>query len=218
MTKPYHEDHLKTLTDIRSIMERSTRFISLSGLSGVGAGLCALIGASIAFYYIGKEPFAGHQLYYETTKTSYRWGMSFYQFFLLDGALVLISALTCGIFFTTRKAKRKGQKIWDRLTLRLLVNLAIPLFAGGIFCYALFTYRVIGLIAPATLIFYGLSLVNASKYTLRDLKYLGLLEIGLGLIALFNVGYGLEFWTLGFGVLHIVYGAYMWWKYERGEG
>ncbi|MEM9884960.1 MAG: hypothetical protein AAF849_03645 [Bacteroidota bacterium] len=215
MTKPYHEDHLKTLTDIRSIMERSTRFISLSGLSGVGAGLCALIGAAVAFYYIGKTPFEGHQLYYESTKTSYRWGMSFYQFFLLDGALVLISALACGIFFTTRKAQQKGQKIWDRLTLRLLVNLAIPLLTGAVFCYALFEYRVIGLIAPATLIFYGLSLVNASKYTLRDLKYLGLLEIGLGLLALFNVGYGLEFWTLGFGVLHIVYGTYMWWKYER---
>ncbi|MEL6718582.1 MAG: hypothetical protein AAFO82_02775 [Bacteroidota bacterium] len=215
MTKPYHEDHLKTLTDIRSIMERSTRFISLSGLSGVGAGLCALIGASIAFYYIGKEPFAGQQLYYETRTGSYRWGIGFYQFFLLDGALVLLSALGCGIFFTTRKAKRKGQKIWDRLTLRLLINLAIPLFTGALFCYALFTYKVIGLIAPSTLIFYGLALVNASKYTLRDLKFLGVLEIGLGLIALFNLGYGLEVWTIGFGVLHIVYGAYMWWKYER---
>lgn len=215
MTKLHQENHLKTLTDIRSIMERSTRFISLSGLSGVGAGLCALIGAAFAFYYIGKEPFAGRQLYYELTNENYPWGLNFYQFFLLDGALVLISALSCGIFFTTRKARQKGQKIWDKLTLRLLINLAIPLFTGAIFCYALYQYKVIGLIAPATLIFYGLGLVNASKYTLRDLKYLGLLEIGLGLIALFNLGYGLEFWTIGFGLLHIAYGFYMWWKYER---
>ncbi|MEM8524051.1 MAG: hypothetical protein AAGG68_05390 [Bacteroidota bacterium] len=215
MTKPYHEDHLKTLTDIRSIMERSTRFISLSGLSGVGAGLCALIGAAVAFYYIGKQPFAGQQLYYETGRDAYRWGMDFYQFFLLDGFLVLVGALACGIFFTTQKARKKGQKVWDKLTLRLLVNLAIPLFTGAIFCYALYEYKVVGLIAPATLIFYGLALVNASKYTLRDLKYLGLIEIGIGLLALFNLGYGLEFWTIGFGILHIGYGFYMWWKYEK---
>src|SRR4030095_704001 len=34
-----------TLHDIKSIMERSSRFISLSGWSGVAAGICALAGA-----------------------------------------------------------------------------------------------------------------------------------------------------------------------------
>ncbi|MEN0050419.1 MAG: hypothetical protein AAF806_25365 [Bacteroidota bacterium] len=215
MTKPYHEDHLKTLTDIRSIMERSTRFISLSGLSGVAVGICAMIGAAVAFYYIEKNPFGGEQLYFETARETQRWGLKFYQFFFLDAVLVLFTSIICGIYFTTRKARKKGQKVWDKLTWRLLVNLAIPLFAGAIFCYALYEYKVAGLIAPSTLIFYGLALVNASKYTLRDLKFLGLLEIGIGLIALFNLGFGLEFWTIGFGLLHIGYGFYMWWKYER---
>lgn len=215
MTKIHHQESLQALSDIRTMMERSTRFISLSGLSGVSAGLCALIGASVAFYYLGKTPFAGEQYYYETLQGSPRWAIPWQQFFLLNGALILTSAIAAAIFFTTRRARQKGQKIWDRLTWRLLVNLGIPLFAGAIFCFALYQQSIIGFVAPATLIFYGLALVNASKYSLRDLKFLGLLEMLLGCLGLFYIGFGLELWTIGFGILHIIYGSYMWWKYER---
>ena len=146
-----------------------------------------------------------------------KWGMGYLKFFFLDAALVLIFAISFGIFFTTRKAKKKGQKIWDKLSQRLLINLLIPLVAGGIFCLALLKHGMFSLVAPATLIFYGLALVNASKYTLTDIHYLGLIEIVLGLIALFYIGYGLEFWAIGFGVLHIVYGLMMYFKYETEE-
>jgi hypothetical protein len=70
------------------------------------------------------------------------------------------------------------------------------------------------LVAPATLIFYGLALVNAERYTLTDIKYLGYCQIGLGLISLFFLGWGLVAWTFGFGVLHIVYGLIMHKKYK----
>ena len=42
------EEQLQNLAEIRSLMERSSRFISLSGLSGVGAGVCALVGSAAA--------------------------------------------------------------------------------------------------------------------------------------------------------------------------
>ena len=119
------------------------------------------------------------------------------------------------LFFTTHKARRKGQAIWGPLTRRLLFNLALPLLAGGIFCLALFYHGQVGLIAPATLVFYGLALVNASKYTLDDIRHLGIAEIALGLAALFLLGNGLEFWAIGFGVLHILYGTLLYFKYER---
>jgi len=208
---------INDLREIRSLMERSSRFISLSGLSGVAAGICALIGAAAVFVYLGITPFAHQKLYYVTTAYYSKWGLSYLQFFFLDAVLVLIFAISFGIFFTTRKAKKKGQKIWDKLSQRLLINLLIPLVAGGIFCLALLKHGMFGLVAPATLIFYGLALVNASKYTLTDIHYLGLLEILLGLIALFNIGYGLEFWAIGFGVLHIIYGLMMYFKYETEE-
>jgi hypothetical protein len=215
MTKRHHEDHLQALNDIRSMMQRSTRFMSLSGLSGISAGICALIGAGVAFYYLGKVPFAGEQLYYERLAGSPRWGINWIEFSVWAGSIVLIAALSFAIFFTTRQARKKGQQIWDQTTWRMLVNLSIPLVIGAIFCLVFYLRGDIGLVAPATLVFYGLGLVNASKYSLRDLKFLGLLECGLGCIGLFYVGYGLELWAIGFGVLHIAYGTYMWWKYER---
>ncbi|MFK7932788.1 MAG: hypothetical protein AB8G22_04720 [Saprospiraceae bacterium] len=211
------QDHLDTLSEIRSMMERSSRFLSLSGLSGIAAGFCALIGAAVVYAYLETTPFAGERAYYLKALKANKWGMNYQTFFLLDAALVLLAALTSGIFFTSRKAKKKGQKIWDALTLRLLTNLAIPLITGGIFCLALIYHGSIGLVAPATLVFYGLALINGSKYTLNDIRYLGILEVLLGLIALFNLGYGLEFWVIGFGILHIIYGTYMYFKYEKDE-
>ena len=57
--------------------------------------------------------------------------------------------------------------------------------------------------------------VNASKYTLNDIRYLGLTEIFLGLVALVFLEYSLLFWAIGFGLVHIIYGIVMYYKYER---
>ncbi|MEM6316181.1 MAG: hypothetical protein AAF960_00840 [Bacteroidota bacterium] len=205
----------ETLNEIRSLMERSSRFISLSGLSGVAAGLFAILGAILAYLYLDMRPFDGRRLYYVEAVNSTKWGMSYITFFFLDALMVLIGAVAGGIFFTTRKAKKKGQKIWDSLSQRLLINLLIPLITGGIFCLGLFYHGFFGFLAPTTLVFYGLALINASKYTLDDVRSLGYCEIVLGLLALFYPGYGLEVWTIGFGFLHIIYGSLMYWKYER---
>ncbi|MBA3971448.1 MAG: hypothetical protein H0X46_04780 [Bacteroidetes bacterium] len=202
------KEHLQTLSEIRSMMERSSRCISLSGLSGVFAGIFALIGA---YFAIDK---------FEHGTTNHRMiggdelvDITMY-FFQIAGA-VLISSLLVGTLLTIRNSKRKGIPVWDNTAKRLLINLAIPLIAGGLFCLVLLYHGVIGLVAPATLIFYGLALINASKYTFNDIRYLGLCEVVLGLAGSFFVGYGLLFWAFGFGVLHIVYGAVMYFKYER---
>lgn len=210
-----HNKHLETLSEIRSIMERSSRFISLSGLSGVAAGIFALLGAAAVYVYIGATPFDHKHLYFKLALSSDKWGLSPLLFFLLDTSIVLIGAISCGIVFTVRKARKKGLAIWDATSQRLLINLLIPLVAGGIFCLLLLHHGVVGLVAPTTLIFYGLALVNASKYTLTDIRYLGFSEIILGLIAMYFIGYGLEFWAIGFGFLHIFYGLAMYYKYER---
>jgi hypothetical protein len=211
-------DHLDNLREIRSIMERSSQFISLSGLSGVFAGIIALLGA-LAVYLYNYDFFFGRY---------YRGGVllredlitgseltNFLLFNLLTGLIVLILALSFVVFFTSRNAKRKGLTLWDSSAKRMLINLIIPLAAGGLFCFVLLFHNLIYLVAPTTLIFYGLALINASKYTLRDIRYLGLSEIALGLVASFFVGYGLIFWAIGFGILHILYGSLMYLRYER---
>lgn len=213
------DKHLETLSEIRSLMERSSRFISLSGLSGVAAGSLALLGAALAFIYLGKMPFSTDlsTSLGESIRSGGKWGLAPLQFFLLDAGLVLISAVAAGIFFTTRKARRKGQKIWDKLTKRLLFHLALPLATGGLLCISLIRLGYGELVAASTLIFYGLALVNASKFTLRDIQFLGISEIVLGLIALNYISLSLEFWALGFGVLHIIYGTLMFYRYDRKD-
>jgi hypothetical protein len=206
--------HLGHLSEIRSMMEQSTKFISLSGLSGVAAGICALIGSLAAYIYLEIDFLDNH--YYDLAfDNSGRLNTSFFIFFLVNASLVLILTLAFGLFFTLRKAKRKNQSLWNASSKRLLFHLAIPLIAGGLFCFILFFHGYFGLIAPATLVFYGLALLNAGKYTLHDIQYLGIAEIILGLVASIFIGYGLLFWAFGFGVLHIVYGAVMYWKYDR---
>jgi len=217
MVMKSRDQHLETLSEIRNMMERSSRFISLSGLSGIAAGIAALIGAAMVYIYLDITPFDSQRLYYVQALTTGKWGIDYITFFFLDAALVLFVALAAGVFFTTRKAKKTGHKIWDKSSKRLLINMAIPLVTGGIFCLSMLKHGMFGfgLLAPATLIFYGLACVNASKYTLDDIRYLGIMEIILGLIAINFIGYGLEFWAIGFGVLHIIYGARMYFKYER---
>jgi hypothetical protein len=133
---------------------------------------------------------------------------------MADAVIVLALALFFGIYFTTRKARKNGLKVWDHTAQRMVINLFIPLIAGGIFCLTLLYHHLIFLLAPATLIFYGLALINASKYTFNEIRVLGISEIILGLMAAFFIGYGLLFWAVGFGVLHIFYGLMMYYRYE----
>jgi len=207
-------EQLETLTEIRSMMERSTRFISLNGLSGVFAGLFALIGALAAFIYL-QYGSGGHLYYENAVLQDGSINVSFYLFLFLDAFLVLFASMAVAISLSVRKAKKKGLKIWDHSAKRLLINMFIPLLAGGLFCLILIYHGLVGLVAPATLIFYGLALVNASKYTLNDIRYLGFIQISLGIIASIWLGYGLFFWAIGFGIVHIIYGTMMYFKYEK---
>lgn len=210
-----HKAHLEQLSEIRSLMDRSSRFLSLSGLSGVFAGIFALIGAGVAYFYLAVDGGQRHYYEYLIDGSTGEYAMDFVTFFFLDACSVLLLSLIAGVIFTARRAKKKGQTIWDPVALRMLANLAIPLVAGGIFCFILLFHGAVGLIAPCTLIFYGLALLNASKYTLNDIRWLGISEIILGLASAWFIGYGLIFWAIGFGVLHIIYGSVMYFKYER---
>lgn len=210
------QDHLKELAHIRGIMDRSTRFLSLSGLSGVIAGVLALFGAFAAHRYmtmymaVHDDPLTYASM--PDDPEAYWAGVGV----LVGIALVvLVLALTGAFWFTWRRSRRLGQSLYDAAARRLMVNMLIPLGSGGIFCLALLWYGLPGLVPPATLVFYGLALVNGSKYTLDEVRWLGLSQLALGLIASFWVGAGLLFWALGFGVLHIFYGALMYLRHER---
>jgi hypothetical protein len=206
------EQTLEQIKEIRSMMERSSRFISLSGLSGVFAGFFALAGAGAFYLFISNRLKYRYEDFAKEVPINI--SIDFKWFCILDAAAVISLSLLFAMFFTTRLARSKGQKILDASAQRMLINLAIPLIAGGIYCLILLQYGWFGMVAPTTLIFYGLALLNASKYTLNEIRWLGITEIILGLIGCNFIGYGITFWALGFGILHIVYGLFMYVRYE----
>ncbi len=206
------QQSLDDLQHIKKMMERSSRFISLSGLSGISAGLCAIIGAWVAHPYVmGRQDFLLYGVDYSKDIFSI---VVFNKLFWIAG-ITFIAAFVSAFAFTWIKSKKDGTPLWGNTAKRLMINVSIPLFVGGLFLFRMMHYGTFGLVAPGCLIFYGLSLINASKYTLDEIRYLGYAQIFLGIINLWYVGYGLYFWAMGFGVMHILYGVYMWMKYER---
>lgn len=200
------EKYLQDLKEIRVMMERSSKFISLSGLSGVSAGIIALAGALFAYKFLYTDQnYLGYRMVSLTTQTIVQ--------LILLGLVLLILAVGSAIFFTNLKAKKRNLRLWDNKTKAMVVSFLVPLGTGGVLCLIFLLRGYIGIVAPLTLIFYGLGLVSASTYTYKELRSLGVLEIVLGLVATVFVGYGILFWAIGFGVLHILYGLYMHFKY-----
>ncbi|MCJ7450001.1 MAG: hypothetical protein MUO72_20195 [Bacteroidales bacterium] len=204
----YSED----LKVIKKVMEESSRFLSLSGLSGLFAGLIAFAGAAVAYFVILKNKILLTEKYFT--------GLTIKELRILkteliaDLALVLILAIGVSLYFSYRKSLRKGLKMWTPVSKRLLINMLIPLVTGGIFIIILYIQNQWQLIIPAMLLFYGLALVNAGKFTYSEVFYLGLIEILTGLLCAIFPVYGLLFWCFGFGILHIAYGLTMYRKYE----
>lgn len=203
-------DYIQDITEIRSMMERSSKFLSLSGWAGIMAGLYGLAGAYIAYAYFNFNP---DRIYYEYNDPS---GLTSSLFNVTGLAvIVLILALVTAVLLSRRKAIKKGEKIWNATSRRLLVHMAVPLISGGLLILIFISKGLIGLLVPATLIFYGLALYNAGKYTIDEVKSLGIVQIVLGLISSYFVEYGLLLWAAGFGIVHIIYGIYMHFRYER---
>ena len=195
------DERLKDISEIRSLMEQSSKFLSLSGLSGVSAGIVGTAAAAVAEWRLN------------TATVPERGDAT--SFFFVGSIVTLVLALGLAALFSVRMTKKKGLPVWTTATKSLLVNLFTPLAAGGTYCIILMVQGLLHLIAPAMLIFYGLALLNTSKYTLPEIRYLGLCELCLGLVGSWLFQYGVILWGIGFGMLHIIYGIIMYVKYEK---
>jgi hypothetical protein len=196
------EKNIEDLKHIRSMMERSSKFLSLSGISGISAGIFALTGAAIACLILYKGyTFTGNLLFD----------------LLLTATAVFVAASASGLYFSLKKARKEKAKFWMPATRQILIDFFVPLVIGGLFSLILIYQCATHLVASAMLIFYGLALINAGARTYRDIKILGASEIILGITAgIFVYEYtGLLFWTIGFGWMNIMYGAIMYFKYEH---
>jgi hypothetical protein len=197
------------LNSIKTLMERSTKFISLSGLSGIMAGIYALIGALIGYKLVYTENSGLLLRDYHVNEPTILWPL------FLVALVVLILSISTGIWLTFRQAQKKGESFWNPVSKRLVMSMAIPLVTGGLFILILILRGYFGVIASSCLVFYGLALVAGSHYTFSDVKWLGCCEIILGLMAALFPGYGIIFWVIGFSVLHILYGSIMHFRYNQ---
>jgi hypothetical protein len=202
-------EYEKDIASIRTMMERSAKFISLSGLSGVLAGAYALLGAVAAYYTVHYPISPLHFRIYSIQDPDTLWKL------VVIATLVLLASVSTGLWLSQKKAKKHGLELWSAASKRMVLNLAVPLVSGGIFILIMLYTGHFGLAAPACLIFYGVALIQGSANTYDEVRYLGYCEIVLGLISAIVPGYGLIFWALGFGVLHIVYGTIMYNKYDK---
>ncbi|HEY0741135.1 MAG TPA: hypothetical protein VGD40_06715 [Chryseosolibacter sp.] len=203
------KEYEKDLASIRTMMERSAKFISLSGLSGVLAGIYALLGATAA-YYIAQYPVSPLDYRTYTLRDE---GVIIK--LLVVAGVVFVASITTGVLQSMRKAKKHNVKFWNTASKQMVFNLSIPLVAGALFILIMLANGHYGLAAPASLVFYGLALIQGSSNTFDEVRYLGYCEIVIGLVCAYFAGYGLLFWALGFGVMHIVYGSIMYNKYDR---
>jgi hypothetical protein len=204
------QDYIQDIAEMRSMMERSSKFLSLSGLAGIMAGIYALVGAFIAYKVFYFNP---NEVAYNSNKSVDASSSLMKVIFL--AILILALAIGTALFLSYKKAAKRGEKLWTPTSKRALINMAIPLITGGLLALILLSKGLIGFIAPFTLLFYGLALYNVSKYTYDEVRSLGLIQIGLGLISSYFIGFGLLFWALGFGVVHIIYGVYLHYRYEK---
>ncbi len=204
------KDLYAELSSIRNLMERSSKFISLSGLSGIMAGIYSLVGAYTGYKFFYKaNSITEYSKDYAGTETI------LWQPVLLIAIAVIVLSVVTGFLLTIRQAKKRNEKFWNPISKRLLTSAAIPLCTGGAFIFIILLKGNYETIAPCCLLFYGLALVASSEYTFTDIKWLGYCEIILGLLAALLPDFGFLCWIIGFGFLHIIYGSIMHFKYNQ---
>ncbi|MFZ1704501.1 MAG: hypothetical protein WAT79_09135 [Saprospiraceae bacterium] len=197
------DTHQQDLKHIRSMMEKSSTFHSLSSLSGISAGIIGLITYYLIQMILDKNSIdymMGKSTVYPTEVLTQLIGLACLSFFV---------ALLSTFWFTFKKSQSAGITLWSSSTKNVLKSSALPIIIGGLFCLLMLFHQLVYLIAPCMLIFYGLALISSAKYTIKAVLYLGVCQCLLGLLGAFYIPYGLVFWGIGFGLLHILYGAYL---------
>jgi ABC-type multidrug transport system fused ATPase/permease subunit len=100
-------DYLQDIEEIRSLMEKSSKFISLSGWAGIFAGVFALLGSYIALTYLDFNP---QSLSVDPESNPFQQTQIFSVVQL--ALLVFLLAISFALFFTHRRAKRKDELLW----------------------------------------------------------------------------------------------------------
>lgn len=179
-----HSHALANLRFIRQTMESATSFTAVSGWGGVAMGLTALVAA----------PFAAR------SATTRGWQLVW----MLDAA----AAFSIGAWAMARKARRAGLAVWRGAGRNFMLSLSPPLAAGVLLTWALDGGVSPGVLAGMWLLLYGTGVVTGGAFSVRAVPVMGLCFMALGTAALVApAAWATGMMTLGFGGLHLVFGA-----------
>lgn len=196
------ENYLKDISEIKNLMNKSSQFISLSGLSGAFAGIYAIIGA--AYFYITTRSIKISDF---ETKDIDKATIIFILF-------VILSTLTT-IIFTSIRAKSLDEKSWDVKTKNLVQAFFTPILIGLVFVLILYFNNEYNYLLALLLVFYGIGLLNAGFTTNNLVKPLGYIQVTFGLICAIKYDYTFWFFAIGFGIVHLVYGSIVYFKIDK---
>ena len=142
---------IESVNEIKELMERSSKFVSLSGMTAVLAGVYALAGAYVAGQLLRSE--------------DNREGL------IMVASLVLIVSVVTACILSWYKAKKMRQKLFSKLTCRIAWNFSLPLLTGGLFCIALLLREHYGLVSSVMLLSSIISFFHTVNKTTFHIKY-----------------------------------------------
>jgi len=197
------DKHIEDLRAIHNLMERSSIFVNLSGIGAIIVGLCALAGSWFAHRILWQYSLAPYTL------TELKLSL------LTLAAIVFFSALGIYVLFVWLRSRQLKAKFWNATARKISINFGVPFLSGSLVVFHLLTNDYISMVAPVSIIVYGIAVFCASHNSFVESRLLAVLEIALGVVALWFPGQGLWFWMVGFGLLHILYGIVFWFNHER---
>ncbi len=200
----------ENLTVIRQLMERPIRYSTMSGLSGILAGLAALGGVATDAWVCNNNMPADAM---------------WINMFVWGG--VFMTAFTCSVVLTHIRERKQGMPFWSPVKRRILSTILPPFVCGIGLTFAIMHRwstgdgpNQWGLVPPIWMTFYGVTLWQIGRFSATELRVMGLAFMLAGLITACRYQYSIPgltpgtapYWTLGitFGGFHIVYGIIVW--------
>ena len=180
-------DHAaENLVFIRQAMERGATFTSIPGLGGIVMGLVGLATSVVA----AQQPSAN------------RWLIAW-----LGGAAI---AAIVGLVAMARKARQRGADLLGANARRFAVGMAAPFVAGAAITYALWAVENFTVMAPSWLLLYGAGVLTGGIFSIPIVRAIGVCFMTLGIAAIATPPEWGNVWlAVGFGGLHIGFGAYI---------
>jgi len=192
VTTPTQSDRQRaeeTLSYIRETMESSSTFTAVSGWGLVSVGGTGLIASWLAWAS----------------------GASIALRVWVPAALVALILSSTG---NALKARRMAVPLWSGSFRKVVWGLVPALIAGAFLTFALRAHGAAPVIPGTWLAVYGAGVAAGGMFSVRALRWMGLVLLGMGSIALLNPDLGLVMLAGGFGGVHAVFGLYI--AYRHG--